>query len=756
MLLLFGDVRLDGPAGCTAIPWSKGRALLAYVALAGRAVRRDTVAELLWTGQGRRNLRQLLYKLRSLPGATEWLMVDDETLSVSLPNDASGLLVGDLPDALPLSPPMADLNDVGTPAFADWLEQVREQLTVAVVAARLAIAERALETDPRHALQALDLSTNPLNLSAVKLAIRARIDLGERAEARSLWERVAHQLDALPPSERRQWSLLRTELTSTQTRPTASVVHRLRRLLRMDDDDLPPTVVARVLDLDLLQVAAAYDALDLPETDIPDIGDAAIRARLAEVLQADGDIARAAVQFERVGERRRAYDLYLQAGLQRDDPSSLRRAAELAPTPSQANEAWTLLVSQYRLARDVPNGQQAANDFLRYAQREQRPSSLSRARLQVFGMAVVARDTTAMDDVVADLEQLVATSPDQQPILTLVMGLRCALSRDAQGGRYHLERTLEHTTGLERLQALVGLGACLGMLGHFDEAREAHLQALNLAREREARPMAIVCLMGLAVSAERAGDHRTARRHLEELRQLDVGSATVDVAMANLATLQMREGAYGPARRTIAEVLARTQDPFTRAILYRARGELERYLGRFPEAIDWGRRSAELFAELSLSRLEHVARYNVALAALHGGEGSLEDVEQAAERVSGEFIPMVRIEVALVHPDAAVVERAWQDVPANMTHRVDLLKLRFQAMTGQPIVDDDGIERLRERSGSDGLYSRILLAHLGHPDTVDDRDIGGVTDGLLASQAESFRQVVQRWTQDPIGDAVAL
>src|SRR5690606_41733325 len=69
----------------------KGTALLAYLSLRREGARREDLAELLW-GPGRlANLRQELYALRQLPGASEWLDDKGDVIRVVANTDVQAI-----------------------------------------------------------------------------------------------------------------------------------------------------------------------------------------------------------------------------------------------------------------------------------------------------------------------------------------------------------------------------------------------------------------------------------------------------------------------------------------------------------------------------------------------------------------------------------------------------------------------------------------------------------------------------------------
>jgi len=111
-----GSFRLSWQGEPVQVTSRKGRALLAFLSVRQGPVPRTTLAELLWGPRGGRNLRQLLYTLRRLPGAADWLD-DGELVSVR----AEVRLEGE-------GTALEDLDTDGFPeAFAEWLEVFRTE-----------------------------------------------------------------------------------------------------------------------------------------------------------------------------------------------------------------------------------------------------------------------------------------------------------------------------------------------------------------------------------------------------------------------------------------------------------------------------------------------------------------------------------------------------------------------------------------------------------------------------------------------------
>lgn len=156
-------------------------ALLVYAAVEGRAVPRSTLAELLW-GPGRLvNLRQELSRLRRLPGSEAWL---DATDGVSV--DAR---IVDDPQRGPF---LEGFDDVGTPAFQDWILSRRSGASSGLAEGLQRLL--ALEPDLPPSVAARLLEASPVALASTWEELRRGGDLGESGLRPTLAEAVRADL----------------------------------------------------------------------------------------------------------------------------------------------------------------------------------------------------------------------------------------------------------------------------------------------------------------------------------------------------------------------------------------------------------------------------------------------------------------------------------------------------------------------------------------------------------------------------------
>src|SRR5215207_1156105 len=146
-LRTLGELRLDGPAGSVLAGRRKELVLLTYIARrAPRAVTRDELTALLWgerdEDKARQSLRHALHQLRRALG--DVIEVTNEQVRAAdgqIELDAS-LLERDVADARLAQAVerwggefLRGAEDAGDDAFRSWLEQERESIRRATLAA---------------------------------------------------------------------------------------------------------------------------------------------------------------------------------------------------------------------------------------------------------------------------------------------------------------------------------------------------------------------------------------------------------------------------------------------------------------------------------------------------------------------------------------------------------------------------------------------------------------------------------------------
>ncbi|MDX2006662.1 MAG: BTAD domain-containing putative transcriptional regulator [Meiothermus sp.] len=163
------------------LPTQKVQAVLYFLALRRRASREE-LAELLWEPEARHRLRPELHRLKNLPGAEDWLELD-QTAAVRAATDLARFEAAvrgeQFAEALELHPENALLlqgfSVEDAPQFADWLEEERGRVGGLY---REALRGRALQlSQGGQTHEALDLvrrliELDPLDESAHRLAMR--------------------------------------------------------------------------------------------------------------------------------------------------------------------------------------------------------------------------------------------------------------------------------------------------------------------------------------------------------------------------------------------------------------------------------------------------------------------------------------------------------------------------------------------------------------------------------------------------------
>ena len=220
-----GRFRLEDQSGNQLhLRTRKARALLAALALNGRSMSRDTLADLLWSDRGeaqaRASLRQTIFELQHFGGEDAPILIigrDDlairrtaVTTDIELIRDASSegdwvrllALLGEAEPGL-----LTDLEGLDV-EFDDWLRQERAQEPERSLAAAVnAVARCHSEAGPRAALDLVSaiLRLDPVNEEATRLALRIDHELGDRGALHrhfaTLRERMVQDYGAEPSAE---------------------------------------------------------------------------------------------------------------------------------------------------------------------------------------------------------------------------------------------------------------------------------------------------------------------------------------------------------------------------------------------------------------------------------------------------------------------------------------------------------------------------------------------------------------------------
>lgn len=250
----------------------KGVALLTYLAAEGCCVTRDVVAELFWSAGRLGSVRQALYELRQLPGARSWLRLEDTRVRLEARTDIATFerlcAHGEHARALELwNGPLADdLEDPGAPAFREWLHLERARLDMrradALQCRVVALEQEGLFEQALACVEEL-LESDPLNESAYRAGMRLHYVSGRATEALALFDRCRsvlwHELGAspLPVTLELADAIGRgKELPVCAAASSLPVgLKRVVQALVVGRGDLPPTLLAEVLEREPLEVA---------------------------------------------------------------------------------------------------------------------------------------------------------------------------------------------------------------------------------------------------------------------------------------------------------------------------------------------------------------------------------------------------------------------------------------------------------------------------------------------------------------------
>jgi DNA-binding SARP family transcriptional activator len=203
------SITLDGTP--VALPLGKPFGMLCYLAVTGRAVPRDELAELLWSDvprdKARGSTRQALWILRKVLGDECFASYDPVELSA----EAIRTDVAALRDAL-ASGRTRDAQELYTGPFLEafalpgarpwqaWVEDTREEIESRLVGALEALAGECLESGAyEDAVRAASggLALNPIRLELHRVLIEAYLDQGDFASAREALFHAERHLDGI-------------------------------------------------------------------------------------------------------------------------------------------------------------------------------------------------------------------------------------------------------------------------------------------------------------------------------------------------------------------------------------------------------------------------------------------------------------------------------------------------------------------------------------------------------------------------------
>ncbi len=170
----------------------KARAIFVYLAMGDKGIKRERLAELFWSEGALANLRQVIYQIRKLPQAEDFLVEDDGLLSINISSDLklfeAALAQNKHQQALEIykGKLLAGFNITNMTDFADWLEIERARLEQLFLKAMEERAQQLEENrEYKQALELYDkiLSIDVLNESCYCSAMRLSVYLGNRQAA---------------------------------------------------------------------------------------------------------------------------------------------------------------------------------------------------------------------------------------------------------------------------------------------------------------------------------------------------------------------------------------------------------------------------------------------------------------------------------------------------------------------------------------------------------------------------------------------
>lgn len=740
---LLGHLEVQWAGQVLSLPTRKASAALAWLAAQPRPSPRESLAVLLW-GPGRlRNVRQELYRLRKLPGASDWLREEGSSLALAHasvdilapPDDWSGDVLEDLIEL--------------TPPFERFREELRLSVLERWAPAQLAQAEAAL-SDQRAADAAarLDrvLALLPEEPDALSLRAVAAAAMGDRTAALrvraaadqplSLYaDRLQRLLavtaaghpdwpgpDAAPPppagalagalgcdglvladalAELQRAGLVGTAGTLVLRPPLPGADAPMLHRCLAGAPGLPPAVAAWHLEQAGEPEAAARMYLTVPA--------AWTRARAA-ALAPPGPL-RARALAEQLDERRRTGG----------STEALVAALETLALETQSLEVLSER-DQQRAREAVHQGDAAAarqwaTEALRFAEQAGAPAAAARARLVRAAAALRSGDTTpARDDLLA-----ARGSGDQEV----------------------------------ELSVLNALGAAHAIRGDFARAESVHEQALTIARRRGALATCARLLNNLAATAERRADYARSDAAFREVIALGERLDERDVvrrATLNRAQIALIRGHLGTARALLRAHPDHERPPQQRAWANRLRGHLEQACGRSDEARE---RFARALTDYTALR-DDVQRANVcfsrALLAGTGVDAALADLAAVAPPF---LLATARMEALLVLDDPDRLGTLTEQIAAARSdpHAALLIRagraraawLRGEAVSALPRPADGLV--LLEAPRLLALCARLSDAPGEREALRADARAAAIaqTEGLLGAQRDALLAQVEGW-----------
>lgn len=719
----------------------KGTALLAYLSLRREGARREDLAELLW-GPGRlANLRQELYALRQLPGASDWLDDQGDVVRVVAETDVQAIEEpGGKDEFRPIATGelLPGLERVASLAFLDWLELERRRVTELSLRATRALADE-LSRLGRHAeaLAAIDaaLAVEPLDERMVRYAMRAAYAAGDPRGALTRFAVFKDSLRAevgLEPAE----DTLELEglISRGDPLPLAHDLGKLEPRLRglaqavavadgvLDVESL--ALVVERLPLDVAGDLAALESAGVLRPDLtlspsakasvmgstPAVVRRLLHQRIAVSLRSNSKAGPDVIARHLMG-----------AGEVKEAAPLLLEAAEQAVAASKPGEAVPHLMRALWTGEDVPDVRLRATLLLEGCASQLGDVGLQDAALAEAealawhlqtdaGLAEVRmrrsrtllRRGQAGEGLENALEALeIANRLEDDKLMArarnAVGGAQFYLG-DLDGAEESFLKNADVADPVERYRSRNNLGSIAGIRGRPHEAL-AHLEvALTLGRAAGEHAGVVGTLNNLAATAERVGDYRRALKHFKESLKLarQAGSeAHHGQVLINMSVLYSRLGELGPAWNTAVEVeemAEELKEPRLRLLALEQMAEVANLCGEHGDAVAHLTSAKHLAAEIGDDRKSACVAAGLVVVTALLRDDHIELAEQRLLELSHAHIsdvePWLWLDLALTtgEPDRCTefAERAAAcgSESVHLQALVRMAKLRAGMLTG--------------------------------------------------------------------------
>jgi len=724
---LLGDVAFTwreraGVSGVPVAPSSrKGTALLVFLAMQRDGARREMLAELLWGVGKLASVRQALYEIRKLPGASAWLVDDGDVVRLSVDSDVErferALEAGDAEGAVEayVGPLLGTSPDLVTPAYRDWWEGERARLESGFVLALRAEVERlvgAERWDEAAGPLGRWLDLDPFEEAAHRAAIRVAYAAGDLDAAREAFRRCDDTLRrefGTGPSEATRALMGAIERSAPTERPAALRVltpaqMRLVQVLEVAGGVLGIEELSGVLerssfdvatDLEGLERAGLLDAhlrvapahRDAVRASMTEATRRLLHGRTASRLCAreaagggsevdDGVIGRHLLAAGKPAEAAPRFVAAARSEVERADLDAATawcfRALWALPDVASTRLDACLLLEGLASQRGAAGLQDdALLEAERLAWEMQADRSLAEVRMRRSRQRL--RQGKVGDGLELALEAL-------EIALRLADGALVARARNAVGAAHYFAGDLEGAAtafgqnvdaedAVERYRARNNLGSLAAIRGRVEEAYDHFEAALTLARASGQQVDTAATLNNLAATADRLGDYRRAVKHFREgiaLARRNAAPEREGQLLANLAAVYARQGQFGPAWNTAVEVeemAAERDDRRLRMHALEHQAEVARSCGDERRAVEILAEAEGIAGDLEDDRKRLALQAQLATIRVVAGEGAMTEAEAAIERLAEarltDIAPWLWLEHALAARTAPEAERCF-------------------------------------------------------------------------------------------------